>query len=347
TITLNPVTSDDVLNLAEVNSGQTLSGKVSGAAPDDIVTIVLGGQTYTTTVNADGTWSVSVDSDALKALGDGSITVNVSVTNGHGNTGTGSRDFTIDADLPGLRIDTVAGDDIVNAIEHQQPVIISGTSSDVPAGNVVTVTVNGVSYPATVGQDGTWSVSVPAADVSAWPAGTLTITAEAASASGNPVSITDSQVTVDLSEVAVSINTVALDNVINATEKGADLVLNGATQNVEAGQVVKVVFAGHSYDAVVQADGSWSVTVPAADMAGLREGADQVQVSVVNQAGNTASAAQELVVDTTAPTLTIDPVAGDNILNAAEHGQALTLTGTSNAEAGQTVTVTVNGADYT
>nr|WP_312026939.1 Ig-like domain-containing protein [Enterobacillus tribolii] len=346
TITLNPVTSDDVLNLAEVNSGQTLSGKVSGAAPDDIVTIVLGGQTYTTTVNADGTWSVSVDSDALKALGDGSITVNVSVTNGHGNTGTGSRDFTIDADLPGLRIDTVAGDDIVNAIEHQQPVVISGTSSDVPAGNVVTVTVNGVSYPATVGQDGTWSVSVPAADVSAWPAGTLTITAEAANASGNASDI-GHVVKVDLSDVAVSINTVALDNVINATEKGADLVLNGATQNVEAGQVVKVVFAGHSYDAVVQADGSWSITVPAADMAGLREGADQVQVSVVNQAGNTASAAQELVVDTTAPTLTIDPVAGDNILNAAEHGQALTLTGTSNAEAGQTVTVTVNGADYT
>ncbi|RDK89622.1 Ig-like domain-containing protein, partial [Enterobacillus tribolii] len=251
-VTINPVTSDDVLNLAEVNSGQTLSGKVSGAAPDDIVTVILGGETYTTTVNADGTWSVGVGSDVLTALGNGSITVNVSVTNGHGNTGESSRDFTIDAGLPGLRIDTVAGDDIVNAIEHQQALVICGTSSDVPAGNVVTVTVNGVSYPATVMADGTWSVGVPAADVSAWPAGPLTITAEAANASGNASDI-GHVVKVDLSEVAVSINTVALDNVINAAEKGAALVLNGATQNVEAGQVVKVVFAGHSYDAVVQA----------------------------------------------------------------------------------------------
>ncbi|MBW7985150.1 Ig-like domain-containing protein, partial [Enterobacillus tribolii] len=76
-------------------------------------------------------------------------------------------------------------------------------------------------------------------------------------------------------------------------------------------------------------------------------GADQVQVSVVNQAGNTASAAQDIVVDTTAPSLTIDTIAGDNIINATEHGQTLTITGTSNAEAGQTVTVSVNGADYT
>ncbi|WP_115460559.1 Ig-like domain-containing protein, partial [Enterobacillus tribolii] len=345
-VTIDMIAGDDVMNLSEVQVEQTISGRVSGVDAGTVVTLNIGGKEYTAIVQADMTWKTTISSADLIALGNGSITVTASVQDSAGNQSEVGRDFTIDAGLPGLRIDTVAGDDIVNAIEHQQALIISGTSSDVPAGNVVTVTVNGVSYPATVGQDGTWSVGVPAADVSAWPAGPLTIMAEAANASGNASDI-GHVVTVDLSEVAVSINTVALDNVINAAEKGTALELNGATQNVEAGQVVKVVFAGHSYDAVVQADGSWSVTVPAADMGGLREGADQVQVSVVNQAGNTASAAQELVVDTTAPTLTIDPVAGDNILNAAEHGQALTLTGTSNAEAGQTVTVTVNGADYT
>ncbi|MFP1496428.1 hypothetical protein ACLB1Q_13105 [Escherichia coli] len=33
-----------------------------------------------------------------------------------GNSGSGSRIFTIDANLPGLRVDTVAGDDVISAL---------------------------------------------------------------------------------------------------------------------------------------------------------------------------------------------------------------------------------------
>ncbi|RWU92299.1 hypothetical protein EPU46_27800, partial [Escherichia coli] len=39
------------------------------------------------------------------------LTVSASVTNQNGNTGSGTRDITIDANLPGLRVDTVAGDE--------------------------------------------------------------------------------------------------------------------------------------------------------------------------------------------------------------------------------------------
>ncbi|MED5654295.1 hypothetical protein, partial [Enterobacter hormaechei] len=93
----------DVINAAEVASGQTLSGKVSGAASGDTVTIGIGGNTYTATVQDDLSWSVNVASDVLTAIGNGDLTVTASVTNGHGNTGTGERDITIDASLPGLR----------------------------------------------------------------------------------------------------------------------------------------------------------------------------------------------------------------------------------------------------
>ncbi|MDM8926873.1 hypothetical protein QU862_28890 [Escherichia coli] len=41
----------------------------------------------------------------IQALGNGDLTVNASVTNGVGNTGSGSRVITIDANLPGLRAD--------------------------------------------------------------------------------------------------------------------------------------------------------------------------------------------------------------------------------------------------
>ncbi|HED3299331.1 TPA: Ig-like domain-containing protein [Citrobacter freundii] len=345
-VTINTLAGDNIVNASEVTAGQTLTGKVSNAAAGDTVTIILGGQTYTVTVQGDLTWSLPLTESQLSALGNGELTVSASVTNAHGNTGSSSLDFTIDAQLPGLRIDTVAGDDVINVIEHAQNLIVSGTSTDLAAGSTVTVTINGKDYAATVLADGTWQASVPAADVSQWADGSLTISASAQDTSGNPVNI-GTVVDVDLSAVAISINSVTADNVLNAAEKGQDLVLSGTSSNVEAGQTVTVTFGGKTYTTTVDASGDWSYTVPAADLNGLKDGDASVQVSVTNVNGNSASSAQEYSVDTTAPTVTINTISSDNMLNAVEAAQDLTLSGTSSAEAGQTVTVTFNGNQYT
>ncbi|EMW2232581.1 Ig-like domain-containing protein [Enterobacter hormaechei] len=345
-VTLNNVAGDNIVNAAEVAAGQTLTGKVSNAASGDTVTIIIGGQTYTATVQDDLTWSLPLTQSQLTALGNGDLTVSASVTNGHGNTGSSSLDVTIDAQLPGLRIDTVAGDDVINVIEHAQNLVISGTSTDLAAGSTVTVTINGKSYSASVLADGTWQAAVPAADVSRWADGALTISASAQDTSGNPVNI-GTVVDVDLAPVAISINSVTDDNVLNAAEKGQDLVLSGSSSNVEAGQTVTIIFAGKTWTTMVDANGDWTCTVPAADLSGLKDGDASVQVSVTNVNGNAASSSQAFSVDTAAPAVSINTISGDNILNAAEAAQDLTLSGTSTAEAGQTVTVTFNGNQYT
>ena len=344
-VTINPVATDDIINAAEVAAGQTLSGKVSGAASGDTVTITLGGNTYTATVQDDLSWSVNVPSSVLTAIGNGDLTVSASVTNGHGNTGTGERDITIDANLPGLRVDTVAGDDVINSIEHAQNLIITGSSDGLATGAALTVTVNGKTYAATVLADGTWTAAIPAADVSALGAGTVTVKVEGHSAAGNPVSISH-DVKVDLATVAISINPISSDDVINAAEKGADLVLSGSTTNVEENQTVTITFGGKSYTATVDADGNWTATVPSADLGSLKDGDASVQVSVTNVNGNSASAGREYSVDATAPTVSIEIVSDNNIINAAEAQQDLVVNGVTNAEAGQTVTVTLNGVDY-
>ncbi|EOZ9371496.1 Ig-like domain-containing protein [Enterobacter hormaechei] len=345
-VTINAVATDDVINAAEVASGQTLSGKVSGAASGDTVTIGIGGNTYTATVQDDLSWSVNVPSDVLTAIGNGDLTVTASVTNGHGNTGTGERDITIDASLPGLRVDTVAGDDVINSIEHGQNLIITGSSDGLASGSALTVTVNGKTYAATVLADGTWSAAIPAADVGALSAGTITVTVDGQSAAGNPVSISH-DVKVDLATVAISIDAVATDDVINAAEKGEDLVLSGTTTNVEENQTVTITFGGKTYSATVDASGNWTATVPSVDLGSLKDGDASVQVSVTNVNGNSASAGREYSVDATAPTVSIEIVSDNNIINAAEAQQDLVVNGVSNAEAGQTVTVTLNGVDYT
>ncbi len=344
-VTINPVATDDIINAAEAGSAQTISGQVTGAAAGSTVTVELGGKTYTATVQADLSWSVSVPAADWQALGNGELTVDASVTNAVGNTGSGTRDITIDASLPGLRVDTVAGDDVVNIIEHAQAQVITGTSSGFAAGTALTVVINNQTYAATVLANGSWSVGVPAADVSNWPAGTLNITVSGANSAGTQTSITH-PLTVDLTAVAISMNSITSDDVINAAEKGAALTLSGSTSGIEAGQTVTVTFGGKTYTTTVAANGSWSTTVPAADMAALRDGDASAQVRVTNVNGNSATATHEYSVDSAAPTVTINTIASDNIINASEAAAGVTVSGTSTAETGQTLTVTLNGTNY-
>ncbi len=316
TVTINTVAGDNVINAAEVAAGQTLSGTVANAEAGNTVTVTIGGYSYTATVQNNLSWSVNVPSDVLTALGNGSLSVTATVTNGHGNTGTGEREIAIDANLPGLRVDTVAGDDVVNTIEHAQNLIVSGTSDGLAPGTALTVTVNGKDYAATVLADGT-GAAIPSTDVSAWPEGTVKISVTGDSAAGNPITISH-DVTVDLATVAISINALATDDVINAAEKGADLVLSGVTTNVEAGQTVTISLNGRIYTTTVDDSGNWTYTVPSADLAGLKDGDASVQVSVTNVNGNSASAGREYSVDATAPSVTINTIATDDILNASE-----------------------------
>lgn len=47
------------------------------------------------------------------------------------------------------------------------------------------------------------------------------------------------------------------------------------------------------------------------------------------------------------PSVTINTFAGDDVVNAAEHGSSLVISGTTTAPIGQTLTLTLNGKTYT
>ncbi|MDW4788880.1 hypothetical protein NQ370_26840, partial [Escherichia coli] len=109
-----------------------------------------------------------------------------------------------------------------------------------------------------------------------------------------------------------------------------------------AGQTVTVTFGGKSYTTTVEANGSWTVNVPPADLASLPDGAGNVQASVSNINGNSAQADRAYSVDATAPLVTINTIASDDILNVSEAGAGITISGTTTAQVGQTLTVTLN-----
>ncbi|MCV4860132.1 Ig-like domain-containing protein, partial [Escherichia coli] len=88
--------------------------------------------------------------------------------------------------LPGVIINTVAGDDIINAAEIAVNQTISGqVSGTAVAGNTVIVTIGGNQYTAIVQSDLSWSVSVPANVLQALGNGELTISASVTNGVGN------------------------------------------------------------------------------------------------------------------------------------------------------------------
>ncbi|MCM4610643.1 Ig-like domain-containing protein, partial [Escherichia coli] len=124
--------------------------------------------------------------------------ISASATDSAGNSGSTTHTVNVESLLPGVIINTVAGDDIINAIEHGQALVVSGTSTGAAAGDVVTVTLNGKNYTTTLDASGNWSVGIPAADVTALATGSQTITASLSDRAGNSDSTTH-DVTVDLS----------------------------------------------------------------------------------------------------------------------------------------------------
>ena len=68
---------------------------------------------------------------------------------------------------------------------------------------------------------------------------------------------------------------------INATEKGEDLLLSG-TSNQPEGTTITVSLNGITYTATTDASGSWSVTVPASAVSALGEAHYTVTASVTD-----------------------------------------------------------------
>ncbi|MBU5194437.1 Ig-like domain-containing protein, partial [Vibrio cholerae] len=95
-------------------------------------------------------------------------------------------------------------DDILNVSEAGAGITISGTTT-AQAGQTLTVTLNNNTYQTTVLADGTWSVNVPAADLSGLTASSYTVTATVSDKAGNPASA-DHALVVDIPAPDLTIN---------------------------------------------------------------------------------------------------------------------------------------------
>ena len=284
-----------------------ISGTTDVEAPA-LVTVTINGQTLIATPGSGGAWSVT---SAL--LPNATYAITASTIDGAGNLGTATQQLTVDTVLPVI---TLNGGP--SMLTNDATPTIGGTSDAAP-GTVVHVAVDSLMLTALVQLAGTWNVTPEAlAD------GTHPVTVSVSDLAGN-LGIAGQALTVDTAAPAVTITAGA-----HALTNHAAPVIAG-TAAVAPGSTVTVNLADETLFALVQSDGTWSVTAAA-----LSEGPHRVIMTVADAAGNPASFTQTLTVDTVPPVIAITGGA-----SATTNALAPTITGTSDAAPGTTVSVSI------
>lgn len=270
-LTVNPLTNDNILNREEFSQSQMiLSGSTQDVAPGSVVTVVFNGLTYTTQVEQDGTWKITLPASVFAGLEDGTYPIQVSVPDAQGGTHQQNVALSIDTLPPFLTENMLTGDNYLTAAEQAQGQTLSGRGE---AGLTVTVTLNGKTYTATVNNEGRWELPLSSAMLQALSEGTNVMTIVTVDKAGNSTSISR-ELIVDTTPPTLTVQKLTGDNFLTSDEfeLKSTQTLSGVTSPNEAGQSVTVTLNGKTYSGIVNSDGSWSIPLPASDLQALTDG---------------------------------------------------------------------------
>ncbi|MDC5677230.1 Ig-like domain-containing protein, partial [Acinetobacter baumannii] len=325
TFSVDPVTSDNVINASEASGNVTITGvlkNIPADAANTAVTVVINGVTYNATVDkAAGTWTVSVPGSGLVADADKTIDAKVTFTDAAGNSSSvnDTQTYTLDTTAPNAPV--------IDPVNGTDP--ITGTAEP---GSTVTVTYpDGSTKTVVAGPDGTWTVPNPG--LNDGDEVTAVATDPAGNTSGPATAVVDA-VGPNTDGVNFAVDSVTADNVINASEAAGNVTITGVLKNVPsdaAATAVTIVINGVTYTATVDsAAGTWTVSVPGSGLVADTDKTIDAKVTFTDAVGNssTVNDTQTYTLDTAAPSApVIDPVNGtDPITGTAEPGSTVTVT---------------------
>ncbi|UFH59077.1 Ig-like domain-containing protein [Sulfurovum mangrovi] len=290
----------------------TISGTgEEGAA----ISVVINGETLTTTVDPDGNWSVT----PTVPMSDGTYTAVVSETDIAGNTTISdvpvTIDTTIEVSITGIEDDTgVSNSDFIT---NDTNIFIHGTV-DLDDGNTLSVTFDGTTY--TEGTDpelsvdgsGNWTLDVTGTTLAD---DTYPIVATVTDIAGNTASATEDVVIDTTADNDGDLNTVSITGIEDDTGvSNSDFITNDTnifihgTVDLDDGNTLSVTFDGTTYtegtdpELSVDGSGNWTLDVTGTTLA---DDTYPIVATVTDIAGNTASATEDVVIDTAVNSVTI------------------------------------------
>ncbi len=193
---------------------------------------------------------------------------------------------------PRLRLDINGGsfldDAILNVSESLTDQTLGGTTT---AGATVQLVVGTQTLTTVAGTDGTWSITIPAAQLQALDNGpqdlTLTVTTPTGNTSTVPLPVTVGNDTVP----TLAIGTVFTDGLINLSEIQNGGVISGTSTGLPEGTPITIALGGITLNGKVGAGGAWQITADADALDALQNGQYTLTVTAQDQYGNPATAA--------------------------------------------------------
>ncbi|MFA0056998.1 VCBS domain-containing protein [Vibrio echinoideorum] len=282
--------------------------------------------------------------------------------------------FTLDTTPGTVTVNPISQDNALNATENNQPLVITGTTSNIDPGDVVYVVVgNNHFYDATVKSDGSWSLTLSAsvhqnilASDHDYPIQVGTV-----DTAGNSTPRISTQLLIDTQNPIphITVDSVTQDNVLNALESGQSIPITGTvTGDYHAGDTVSLKINGAnilSLTGTVDASGHFSIPVDGRvlERANIHTSyasgqaapihSIEATIQTTDAVGNTGSAttgSQVFTVDTQIHVaIQTDPITADNVINAQESNSSVDITGgvSGDFNVGDIVTLNVNGAQHT
>ena len=343
------IASDNIVNAAEERAAEIL-GSTNGVEDGQSITLnVVGIDINGEAIVSGNSFSTSINFAALADSATISVTANVADSAGNAAPQAIVNNIVKDTLAPEIALSSVAGDDFIDGSEVGAVVVI-GSTSGAENGQLVSLALTDGSTTL----ETTTSVSNDAfsatldlsslADSSA-----ISASASVADVAGNPATTAVEGIIKDTLAPAISLTSIAADNIINASE-AASVVIVGSTSNVENGQLVSLAVSDGATtveSATSVSDGAFSSTL---DLSSLADSsAISATANVADLAGNSAAAASvvDIIKDTAAPAISLTSVAGDGVFGATEMASVAIIGSTVGVADGQIVALTATDGTTT
>ncbi|PSV00881.1 Ig-like domain-containing protein [Photobacterium kishitanii] len=301
-----------------------------------IVELSINNKVYSTTVGADGKWSVSVEN----ALSSNDFKFELTITDPAGNVDSKSGVLSIDTSTHVSADFDSNGDtgisDTDNITKNATPTITGVTDK----GASVELILDGVSHDVVVHSDGTWSFSV----VGDLTDGEHEYQVKAIDVAGNKAETPPVKFVVD---TKTSVDG-GIDTVSDTGDSKSDGVTKDNTPEItgsaEKGSIVTVVLNGKTYETKADDNDKWKVVVKDA----IPDGDYTIFVKSVDVAGNEAKCQQKVHFDTKI-TLTSSMVSDTGVDKESMRDGVTNIVSPifkGNGEFGTSVVITVNNKEF-
>ncbi len=316
-ITLDAITTDNIIDASEAGQVIAITGSVSGDVTiGDTVTLTINNTEYTGQVSdGNGTLVFSINVAGSDLAADADSTIEASVI-GTGNvngeaSAIDTASYTVSTTLAtgSITLDAnITADDIIGAEEAELTSIISITGTvggDVVVGDIVTLTINNTNYTGSVTSNNqgvlTFSIDVSGRDLAIDD--NSTIDASVTTSTGNvngEATATDTEnyvlaTTNSNSSITLDGN-ITSDDIIDATEAGQTIAITGTVGgDIAVGDIVTLTINNTEYTGIVTGPFGnlvFSIEVEGRDLAADSD--STIDARVRTSTGNSDAATTEI-----------------------------------------------------